>query len=101
VPIAHDTDGQAPTLEAAHWLAPTFARVSPRSAARFKSIYSFTGKPDGEQPESPVIDVNGTLYGTTYSGGTARPANASYFRHGGVKAAGRIASIERTGFVNA
>jgi uncharacterized repeat protein (TIGR03803 family) len=36
-------------------------------------LYSFSGPPsggfDGAHPESGVIDVNGTLYGTTYLGG--------------------------------
>jgi uncharacterized repeat protein (TIGR03803 family) len=32
-------------------------------------LYSFTGGNDGVSPEAGLIDVNGTLYGTTYSGG--------------------------------
>jgi uncharacterized repeat protein (TIGR03803 family) len=33
-------------------------------------LYSFGGSAgDGEDPESGVIDINGTLYGTTFSGG--------------------------------
>ncbi|MBV9719754.1 MAG: hypothetical protein JOZ77_10565 [Candidatus Eremiobacteraeota bacterium] len=34
-----------------------------------KVVYSFGG-PDGAFPHSSLIDVNGTLYGTTYGGGT-------------------------------
>ena len=30
----------------------------------------FPGHPDGANPAAPLIDVNGTLYGTTSSGGT-------------------------------
>jgi|GEM_PF-298264 len=35
-----------------------------------KVLYRFPGYPDGEHPVTPVIDVNGALYGTTSSGGT-------------------------------
>jgi uncharacterized repeat protein (TIGR03803 family) len=35
-----------------------------------KVVYSFAGSPqDGEEPYSSLLDVNGTLYGTTYAGG--------------------------------
>ncbi|MGB6643921.1 MAG: choice-of-anchor tandem repeat GloVer-containing protein [Candidatus Cybelea sp.] len=34
-----------------------------------KVLYSFTGGSDGSHPRSGLIDVNGTLYGTTYNGG--------------------------------
>ena len=33
-------------------------------------LYRFKGKPDAEGPRSPLISVNGVLYGTTYYGGT-------------------------------
>ena len=32
-------------------------------------LYSFTGKPDGYGPDAGLLDVNGTLYGTTINGG--------------------------------
>lgn len=32
-------------------------------------LYSFTGGSDGADPQSSLIDLNGTLYGTTYVGG--------------------------------
>ena len=35
-------------------------------------LYSFQGKPDGMYPEAGLINVNGTLYGTTAGGGTGR-----------------------------
>jgi uncharacterized repeat protein (TIGR03803 family) len=31
--------------------------------------HSFSGRPDGEYPAAALVDVNGTLYGTTESGG--------------------------------
>jgi hypothetical protein len=41
-----------------------------RNSVSFASIYSFQGAPDGSIPEAGLIDVNGTLYGTTSTGGT-------------------------------
>jgi uncharacterized repeat protein (TIGR03803 family) len=35
-----------------------------------KVLYRFQGPPDGDAPDSALIDVGGTLYGTTYEGGT-------------------------------
>jgi uncharacterized repeat protein (TIGR03803 family) len=32
-------------------------------------IYRFAGDPDGAYPYAPLIDINGTLYGTTVGGG--------------------------------
>ncbi|HEY6486724.1 MAG TPA: choice-of-anchor tandem repeat GloVer-containing protein [Candidatus Cybelea sp.] len=32
-------------------------------------LYSFTGKPDGYGPDAGLLDLNGTLYGTTINGG--------------------------------
>jgi uncharacterized repeat protein (TIGR03803 family) len=44
-------------------------RVSlPVSPASYESIFSFNGS-DGSDPYAAMIDVNGTLYGTTASGG--------------------------------
>jgi uncharacterized repeat protein (TIGR03803 family) len=34
-------------------------------------LYTFTGEPDGAEPLSGLVSVNGTLYGTTYQGGTS------------------------------
>ncbi len=35
-----------------------------------KVLYSFSGNPDGDDPSAGLIDVGGTLYGTTQYGGT-------------------------------
>jgi uncharacterized repeat protein (TIGR03803 family) len=37
--------------------------------AKEKVVYSFAGPPDGVSPVAGLIDVNGTLYGTTWLGG--------------------------------
>lgn len=38
------------------------------ASVRFDLIFSFDGS-NGKEPAAPLIDVNGTLYGTTYAGG--------------------------------
>ena len=45
--------------------------ISSVDAVTFKQkvLYSFGGLPDGAGPYASVIDVKGTLYGTTYGGG--------------------------------
>jgi uncharacterized repeat protein (TIGR03803 family) len=47
--------------------------VPAAEAAKFKEnvLYAFGNLPDGEYPHRSVIDVKGTLYGTTYGGGTS------------------------------
>ena len=35
--------------------------------------YSFSGGSDGKNPESGLIDINGTLYGATAYGGGSGP----------------------------
>jgi uncharacterized repeat protein (TIGR03803 family) len=44
-----------------------------------KVLYSFTGGPaDGARPQSDLLDVNGTLYGTTFAGGPYKsPCNGT------------------------
>lgn len=40
------------------------------ASSSYHVLYSFTGKPDGAEPTARLVDVNGTLYGTTSAGGT-------------------------------
>jgi uncharacterized repeat protein (TIGR03803 family) len=49
------SNGAAPASEEAH--------------AAYKLLYSFKAPPDGNDPFAGLIEVNGKLYGTTYSGG--------------------------------
>jgi uncharacterized repeat protein (TIGR03803 family) len=46
----------------------TIFSLSP--SGKFSILYRFKGMPDGATPLSGVTNVNGTLYGTTYDGGT-------------------------------
>lgn len=42
------------------------------TSGRERVLYRFKGGKDGSSPQASLIDVDGTLYGTTYSGGGAR-----------------------------
>jgi uncharacterized repeat protein (TIGR03803 family) len=48
------------------------------TGANYKVIYSFKGGTGGEQPASDLLDVDGKLYGTTFSGGDASSSRLCY-----------------------
>jgi len=76
--------------------APMSAGVIPQASAiasrtnsmNYKVVHSFVGAPDGQNPYAGLIDVGGTLYGTTYSGG-------EYHRYG--RSFGTVFSITPSG----
>jgi uncharacterized repeat protein (TIGR03803 family) len=47
----------------------TVFKVTPSGAET--ALHSFAGEPDGRDPDAGLLNVNGTLYGTTFNGGTA------------------------------
>jgi len=64
--------------------AGTVFRINPRAGSE-KLLYSFKGHANGYAPDSPLIDVNGTLYGTTLAGGTGTASLRQcpfWLRHG-------------------
>ncbi len=50
--------------------APAALRLPTEAASVEKVLYGFQGGADGEYPASPLVDVNGALYGTTREGGS-------------------------------
>ncbi len=46
----------------------SFAREAPMGGS-FKSLYSFKGNPDGQNPYAGMVNLKGALYGTTELGG--------------------------------
>jgi uncharacterized repeat protein (TIGR03803 family) len=54
----------------------TVFKITPTGDERV--LYSFMGGSDGANPSAPLVDVNGTLYGTTLSGGAA--GNGTIFK---------------------
>ncbi|MGB8909033.1 MAG: choice-of-anchor tandem repeat GloVer-containing protein [Candidatus Cybelea sp.] len=51
-------------------LEASFVQQTRPNAALFTHLYSFKGGDDGAQPFAGLIELNGTLYGTTAYGGT-------------------------------
>lgn len=47
--------------------APAFAARA--TSSNYRVVYNFSGAPDGNHPVASLIDVDGTLYGTTRLGG--------------------------------
>ncbi len=68
----------------------TVYSISP--AGSEKVLYAFTAGSDGEHPMAGLIDVNGTLYGTTYLGGGGR-----CYVQGNDYGCGTVYSVDATG----
>ncbi|HEX4081090.1 MAG TPA: choice-of-anchor tandem repeat GloVer-containing protein [Rhizomicrobium sp.] len=58
-------------LAAGMFLAGSLAAAIPADASHYSVVYSFKGGADGAEPFSGLVDVGGTLYGTTWTGGAA------------------------------
>jgi uncharacterized repeat protein (TIGR03803 family) len=50
------------------------------SGIGYRSLYSFKGRPGGVQPLAGLININGTLYGTTSSGGSCTSSCGTVFK---------------------
>ena len=59
--------------------------------SNYKTVYSFSGGSDGANPEAGLIDVGGTLYGTTFAGGSY---SCAYYRTSGC---GTVFSVTPSG----
>jgi uncharacterized repeat protein (TIGR03803 family) len=57
-------------------LAGSVTASIPAHAAKYSVVYSFQGGSDGAEPFSGLVDMGGTLYGTTYEGGPANSGTA-------------------------
>jgi uncharacterized repeat protein (TIGR03803 family) len=62
--------GSQPPIGVPGAMPQTSALGAPSSSTNYKVIYSFGAPPDGNNPEASLIDVDGTLYGTTSEGGS-------------------------------
>lgn len=58
-----------PPIVAPGGLQQTAAFAPRTDSTKYKVVYSFGAAPDGASPRASVIDVGGTLYGTTDDGG--------------------------------
>jgi uncharacterized repeat protein (TIGR03803 family) len=64
--------GSQPSVGAPEAMPEGRAIAGRASSTSYNVIYSFSGSPDAQSPVASLIDVNGTLYGTTYSGGDCK-----------------------------
>ncbi|MGB6599840.1 MAG: hypothetical protein WBE77_01995, partial [Candidatus Cybelea sp.] len=58
-----------PPIGAPGALPRTSALATRINRTHYKVLYSFGAPPDGSNPRASLIDVGGTLYGTTFAGG--------------------------------
>ncbi len=58
---------QSGAMGSSLWSQPSLARRP--NTGKYKVLYSFKGHPDAANPTASLINMNGTLYGTTASGG--------------------------------
>jgi uncharacterized repeat protein (TIGR03803 family) len=69
VPVSTAANGGSP-MESAHRSDAPYGRNPSRDSVAFESLYSFQdGSGDGANPQAGLLDVKGTFYGTTESGG--------------------------------
>jgi uncharacterized repeat protein (TIGR03803 family) len=57
-------------------LAGSAMAAIPAQASKYSVVYSFQGGSDGATPFSGLVNVGGTLYGTTYYGGATNSGTA-------------------------
>lgn len=58
-------------VSAACWALIQPVSAASETKAQEQVLHSFSGGTDGKNPHASLIDVNGTLYGTTQSGGNS------------------------------
>ena len=63
-------------LAAGALLAGGVTAAIPAHASKYSVVYSFKGGSDGANPFSGLVDVGGTLYGTTWFGGATNSGTA-------------------------
>jgi uncharacterized repeat protein (TIGR03803 family) len=67
--LAACAGSQAP-INAPGAIPESLASAARTETSNYKVVYSFNADPDGNHPVASLIDVGGTLYGTTKLGGT-------------------------------
>ena len=71
LPVADGSRASAASFALSPGTATLFSQRLGSGNARFKTLYRFKGTPDGANPSSSLLDVGGTLYGTTVYGGSS------------------------------
>jgi uncharacterized repeat protein (TIGR03803 family) len=76
--------GPQPPVAAPGAMSQSLAAAAYADRAHYKVVYSFSGGSDGANPFAGLIDVGGTLYGTTVAGGTYSCNDDPYYGCGTV-----------------
>jgi len=63
--------GSQPPIGAPGAMPQSHALAARANRANYKVVYSFSGSPDGQNPEASLVDLHGALYGTTSGGGSS------------------------------
>jgi uncharacterized repeat protein (TIGR03803 family) len=71
--------GSQPPIAAPGAVPQTSALPARTNRTHYKVVYSFGASPDGNSPQASLVDVGGTLYGTTYSGGASPSCGGTVF----------------------
>jgi uncharacterized repeat protein (TIGR03803 family) len=85
--------GSQPPISAPGAMPQTLALAPRTNSSNYKVVYSFGTPPDAGCPLAGLIDVRGTLYGTTIGGG----ANASYDCTASLDLYGTVFSVTPSG----
>jgi uncharacterized repeat protein (TIGR03803 family) len=72
VPLLAACGGSQPLIGAPGAMPQALALAARTHSPSYKVLHSFSGLGDGYYPAAGLIDINGTLYGTTTSGGAYR-----------------------------
>jgi uncharacterized repeat protein (TIGR03803 family) len=83
--------GAQPPINAPRVMPQTSALLARSHSKNYKVVYSFGSAPDGNNPYAGLVDVGGTLYGTTEYGGSKTPC--TYYSAG----CGTVFSITPSG----
>jgi uncharacterized repeat protein (TIGR03803 family) len=86
--------GSQPPLGAPGALSQTSALATRTDRTHYKVVYSFGTSPDGSYPTASLIDVGGTLYGTTAGGGSN---SCPYLPYSPYNGCGTVFSITTSG----
>jgi uncharacterized repeat protein (TIGR03803 family) len=87
-------DDMQPPIGASGTLPQASAFAARAASTNYKVVYSFGAAPDGSYPRASLIDMGGTLYGTTAGGGSN---SCAYYPYSPYNGCGTVFSITPSG----
>ncbi len=89
--------GSQPPIGAPGAMPQTSLVSTPANKPNYKVLYSFGAAPDGSYPTAGLIDMRGTLYGTTAGGGSN---SCAYYPYSPYNGCGTVFSLATGGAEN-